>query len=131
MLNRLANLAYQQNELKLFNRIYKAAENNSNQISSQLLMFKSMLHKRMRDWPTALQIWESLIASGKDTFFALEELAKYYEHQIKNYRQALGYTQRALNAIDLLDQLDRCSQINEEFKQRFKNRYKRLKSKLS
>lgn len=131
VLNRLANLASQQNDIQLYDKICSSIENVTGRISPTLMMDKSLMHKRINDWTTAVDIWERLIESADYTFPVLEELSKYYEHQKKDFKTALEFTSRALKALELLDQLDSYHPAHEEFMQRFNHRLERLKSKLS
>ena len=89
------------------------------------------MHKRGNDWTAAVEIWEILIESGEYTFSALEELAKYHEHQKKDIQSSFEYTSRALKALDLLNQLESYNPSYEEFHRKFSHRFERLKSKLS
>jgi uncharacterized protein YprB with RNaseH-like and TPR domain len=131
VLNSLANLTYQEDDIQLYDKICTSIENISGRISPSLLMDKSLMHKRKNDWQTAAQIWEKLIESADFSFHALEELAKYYEHKEKDFKAALEYTSRAVKALELLNQLDSYHPSYEEFNEKFNHRFKRLKSKLS
>jgi uncharacterized protein YprB with RNaseH-like and TPR domain len=131
VLNCLANLAFQQDNIRLYDQICISIEQRSGKISPRLMVDKSIMHKRKNDWSTAIRIWDELIETSSYTLFALEELAKYYEHQKKSYNKALEYTQRALNALDLLDQLNSYDEKYEDYKKKFTHRYDRLKLKMS
>ena len=131
VLRRLAYLASQKNEHDIFNNICTCIEQISGRISHSLIMEKSLMHKRNNDWQDAIQLWEILVESPEYTFFALEELAKYYEHQKKDIQKALEYTIRALNALDLLNQLDRYDRQASEYQNKFNHRRERLSVKLS
>ncbi len=131
VLNRLASLAYQQDNIQKYDQICASIENIAGRISHSLMMAKSIMHKRKNDWQTAVQIWEKLIESGEYSFFALEELAKYYEHQRKDFRVAFEFTSRAIKALDLFKQLEKYDQSIQELHQKFIYRYNRLKLKLS
>jgi tetratricopeptide (TPR) repeat protein len=54
------------------------------------------LYKKQKDWPSALQIWESCM---KSTGYVPEEVyieaAKLCEHQLKDWEKALRYTRYA------------------------------------
>lgn len=131
VLNRMANLAFQQDNIKVYDQICASIKQTSGRINPELMVDKSIMHKRKNDWTTAIQIWDELIESSDYTFFAFEELAKYYEHQRKNYTKATEYTQRALKGLDLLDQLGTYNKKYKEYKEQFNHRYNRLKIKLS
>jgi uncharacterized protein YprB with RNaseH-like and TPR domain len=50
------------------------------------------LHRRARDWPRAVQLWETLARDNHPD--ALEALAKFHEHIARDPRRALGYASR-------------------------------------
>jgi uncharacterized protein YprB with RNaseH-like and TPR domain len=58
----------------------------------------SFLHKRQGNWPTAIDLWQQA-AEGRQ-IYAHVELAKFYEHQARDFRQAADWTQTALVAIN-------------------------------
>jgi uncharacterized protein len=57
----------------------------------------SFLHKRRDEYKEAVDYWK--IAAGGKQLYAFVELAKYYEHQLKNYSEALHWTQSALEHV--------------------------------
>jgi len=57
----------------------------------------SMLYKRDQDWDDAIPLWQQAAALG--AVEACEELAKYYEHQTRQYADALYWTDYALRHI--------------------------------
>ncbi|AEE91126.1 conserved protein of unknown function [Tepidanaerobacter acetatoxydans Re1] len=59
----------------------------------------SLLYKRLNCWEDAENLWIKMAKGNIDTVFALEELAKYYEHKLKDYGKAALATQRALEII--------------------------------
>jgi uncharacterized protein YprB with RNaseH-like and TPR domain len=58
----------------------------------------SFLLKRKGDWEPAIELWEQ--AARNNGLYAFEELAKYYEHQVKDLETALKWTQQALNVLN-------------------------------
>ncbi|RPI30676.1 MAG: hypothetical protein EHM70_13295 [Chloroflexota bacterium] len=80
----------------------------------------SFIKKRMGDYPGAIALWQQ--AAGQKQIYACVELAKYYEHQMRDYTESARWTQAALDIIhapgypryarqewnaDLLHRLDR------------------------
>ncbi len=57
----------------------------------------SFLLKRKGEWKGAITLWEQ--AAQNNGLYAYEELAKYYEHQVKDLQTALGWTQQALEIL--------------------------------
>jgi uncharacterized protein YprB with RNaseH-like and TPR domain len=58
------------------------------------LLELARLARRRRDWSLAVAIWEQLAGKGEPA--AIEHLAKYLEHEKKDFRQALEATARRL-----------------------------------
>lgn len=56
----------------------------------------SLLYKRLGRWREAEQLWIAMVDANIRPVFALVELAKYYEHKIKDYDRAAKATQKAL-----------------------------------
>jgi len=57
----------------------------------------SFLHKRQGNWPAAIKLWQQ--AAAEKQLYAHVELAKFYEHQARDLRQAAHWTQSALTII--------------------------------
>ena len=57
----------------------------------------SRLQKRRGDLETALRLWEQ--AAGRGQVYAHIELAKYYEHQCRDYTEALKWTHSAMSLV--------------------------------
>jgi len=56
----------------------------------------SLLYKRLGRWHDAKQLWIAMVKANIQSLFALVELAKFYEHRVKDYDSAIVATQRAL-----------------------------------
>lgn len=59
--------------------------------------FLSLFYKRKKQWSSALNIWQKLNKHGYN-LFAVEELAKYYEHIDKNPERALLIVNKMLKS---------------------------------
>jgi uncharacterized protein YprB with RNaseH-like and TPR domain len=57
----------------------------------------SFLHKQSGDWQQAISLWE--LAAQQGQVYACEELAKYYEHNQRDYSAALKWVEYALTMI--------------------------------
>ncbi len=64
------------------------------------LLRLASLYKKEKQLDKAVQIWSKPILTSN--FAALEELAKYYEHKVKDIEKALQYTQRAIDYLNLM-----------------------------
>ena len=85
----------------------------------------SFLHKRSQNMAAAIEVWE-LAADGRQ-IYAHVELAKFYEHKQRDYRQALDWTETAL---DLLNQPTASRHERQEWQGDLKHRRARLQKKL-
>ncbi|MEJ2051765.1 MAG: ribonuclease H-like domain-containing protein, partial [Calditrichota bacterium] len=64
---------------------------------SQLLSRMAGLHKKSEQWEQAVALWEQQISiAGVFRLEPYEELAKYYEHQCRDYARAMDYVTSAL-----------------------------------
>ncbi len=88
-------------------------------------MAQARLLKRQARLSEAAVLW--LQAAEANSLEALEELAKYHEHQLSDAAKALAYTEQALNQLIL------CSPEARDAKSlaAFLHRQDRLRNKLS
>ena len=63
----------------------------------------SLAHKRNGDWDDAVILWKKSIATKDNThtLFALEELAKFYEHRRRDYPFAREFCRRAISILEI------------------------------
>lgn len=59
-----------------------------------------VLWKRARSWETAVAHWKRWAEEDPWVVDPWIELAKYYEHQVRDYAQALWMTQKAMEALE-------------------------------
>ncbi len=59
----------------------------------------SNIYKGKKRYDEAIVLWHE--AADNNELYAFEELAKYYEHQKKDYKKALSFAEKALNLIEL------------------------------
>jgi len=57
----------------------------------------SLLYKRLGQMEQAVQLWSSALGQGQ--LYPYVELAKYYEHQAKDYRQAQDCVRQAMELV--------------------------------
>ncbi len=103
---RLARLAYEQDSALYFDKVWDYFEGHHQAIPSQLLCWRSLKAKRENDWDRACTLWEELLNTQEYFYFAIEELAKYYEHKQNDFLTAQKYTQRGLKALKLVEELN-------------------------
>ncbi len=91
----------------------------------------SLICKKLSDFETAFGYWEMLSESyNSHYFFALEEMAKAFEHRTKELDKALSCCQRAVETTYQLSQLQDEGDF-ESWQTRFNHRLSRLQTKLS
>ncbi len=61
-------------------------------LSAEGRLVLARLHRQRGEWPAALVLWEALAAEGVGE--ACERLAKYHEHQRRDYSKALAWARR-------------------------------------
>jgi uncharacterized protein YprB with RNaseH-like and TPR domain len=52
------------------------------------------IYRQQQDWPNAIALWQTAAETG-DALSCIE-LAKYYEHQMRDYNQAIAWTNQAI-----------------------------------
>jgi len=64
----------------------------------EILRLASFAHKRQGKWEEAEEIWKEIIERSREyIYYPYEELAKYYEHYLKDYQKAKIAVEEALN----------------------------------
>lgn len=67
----------------------------------EILRLASFAYKRQGEWEDAEKTWKEIIERKvKFIYYPYEELAKYYEHQLKDYQKAGTIIEKALNMAD-------------------------------
>ena len=89
-----ANSGMMESALPFLDRAWSLAEEKEQQI--RLLRTAALLHKRGKNYEIAAKLWQRLLAIAEDDLMAYEELAKHYEHRLKDFRAADQVTRRAL-----------------------------------
>jgi uncharacterized protein len=69
----------------------------------------SLIYKRAHRWEEAAELWQDLVASDPCDYFAVEELAKFYEHHTRECDKALQLVQNLLNEAGCLSDVERAS----------------------
>jgi hypothetical protein len=86
--------------------------------------------KRLGHWEKAVGVWEYAAAYLPFSITPYEELAKYHEHRVLDFGKALSWTERAIERIDLMQNLQSGVDMEED-RCDLEIRLKRLKRKLS
>ena len=88
------------------------------------------IHKRKRNWDQAVSLWLEALRSGEFSVEPYEELAKVYEHHIRDLLKARRFTEKALENVRLLEQLRGSGALRAE-RERLEWRLARLNRKLA
>jgi tetratricopeptide (TPR) repeat protein len=86
----------------------------------------SILQKRRGDLDEAIRWWEQAAAQGH--VYAHVELAKYYEHRVKDFVEAQKWSQAALDIVK--SDGDMLEYVREHWQAELEHRLKRLERKL-
>jgi uncharacterized protein len=69
----------------------------------------SMIYKKTNRWEDAAKLWQDLVTADPHDVFAVEELAKYYEHHTHEYGKAIEIVHTILNESNCLNNAERDS----------------------
>ncbi len=128
VLIRLAHLHFESANDRELDAIATLFKKRGPSIPEDILFWQSIRAKRNADWTSSMKIWEELAGSKKYYFICLEEMAKYLEHQKKDFPAALNICQRALKNIRVLQELNPYT-VSESLIESFSKRAARLQSK--
>jgi uncharacterized protein len=85
------------------------------------------LAKRARDFPLALDLWESILGNSREGFEAYEQLAIYYEHKLDEKERAAALVRRALAELRKTGRVGLISAaLHRQYRTRFERRLARL-----
>lgn len=96
-LHSLSRLYYRRKQSDLTAALFdRINETDSNKSADDVLLFHSMNLKRLGQFDRAVEIWLDLSdRKSREANLANIELAKFYEHKMKNIPQALKFAQKA------------------------------------
>lgn len=93
-------------------------------IYSEALQQLSLVHKRQGNWEAACRIWCNMVqTASRSGIFPYVELAKYYEHQTRNFDEAMKWAESALQALQQAERIDR------SIKEQLEHRRRRIDAK--
>jgi uncharacterized protein YprB with RNaseH-like and TPR domain len=65
-------------------------------LDNEVIWFHSLAYKRQGEWSRAVELWRQLVDSpGPEVYPAALELAMYFEHQVRDFSQALDFSLKA------------------------------------
>ena len=69
----------------------------------------SLIYKKAHSWEDAAKLWQDIVAANPHDVFAVEELAKFYEHHTREFGKALDIVCKLLNEAVHLSDTERIS----------------------
>jgi uncharacterized protein len=85
------------------------------------------LAKRDRDYPLALELWNSILGNSREGFEAYEQLAIYYEHESGETARAAVLVRAALTELRKTNRVGSLSAaLHRQYRSRFERRLVRL-----
>jgi uncharacterized protein len=85
------------------------------------------LAKRSRDFPLAVELWESILGGSREGFEAYEQLAIYYEHEVREKTRATALVQKALAELRKTSRIGLITAaLHRQYRTRFERRLARL-----
>jgi len=86
-------------------------------------------YKRLGQWGKAVALWEHLLTGGKFRLEPFEELAKYYEHHVHDYKKAEQIVLKALANLEIMEQI-KFKSLPTDYRENFLHRLKRIQRKM-
>ena len=94
----------------------------------EILKLNSFAHKRLGKLEEAEEIWKEIISINQGfDFSSYEELAKYYEHHLKDYQKAKQIVVDAINFLENISQ----SYLHTHNIEKLRHRLNRLERKIN
>jgi uncharacterized protein YprB with RNaseH-like and TPR domain len=105
---KLAGLIHDRGDLEKARRMLEALIMSHHQeVAMNARRSLSLLYKKEHRWDEAVKLWEHLLTSNPYDVFAVEELAKFYEHHIGEFGKALQIVRKLLNEVTRLSEAER------------------------
>ena len=81
----------------------------------EAMRFLSLAYKRRGQWKRSAALWEDMVSwDGRRSSFPYVELAKYYEHKVKDYSRALEMVRKAFEMGDCLGLSERKALLHRQ-----------------
>ncbi|MBI5115477.1 ribonuclease H-like domain-containing protein [Candidatus Poribacteria bacterium] len=99
-------------------------------VRRQCMKSLSLTHKKTGEWENAVELWNesSAAGNGADALFALEELAKFYEHRRRDLVSAREVCRRAIAMLEVKEVIGGAD-LTRHFGN-FEYRLKRIEKKI-
>ena len=121
-LHSLSRFYERRRENNRIEKVYNRVQQFGNGISPDAALHYARSFKRSQNLQESVKIWETLVTEkSSQSFWACIELAKYYEHQVKDFKNALEYAKLASH----------CDCISDKLLETLNKRVERLAKKLN
>ena len=107
---KVAALIQERGDLEKAGRMFQALiSSRHTDVAVSARQALSLIYKKVHRWEEAAELWQNLLTFDPDNFFAVEELAKFYEHRTRECGKALELVRRFLNEAGCLNDVERTS----------------------
>lgn len=107
---RLAGLIHERGDLGKAGRMLQTLiSSHHTDVATSARQALSLIHKKAHRWEEAAGLWQNLVALDPHNFFAVEELAKFYEHHTRECGKALQLVRKLLDEAGSLNDIERTS----------------------
>jgi len=107
---RLAGLMHERGQFeKSGTMLQTLTSSHHTDIATSARQALSLIYKRNQLWDAAVELWQNILAGDPHNFFAVEELAKYYEHHTHEYEKASELVREFLKEPECLSKAERMS----------------------
>ena len=105
-----ARLLYERGHAEPALRMYEGLLDSPDRVAaSHARRSLSLIRKKTGRWKQAVALWEEMLERDPYDVFAVEELAKWYEHKKKDFGRAAGLVRALLEGGRRLDEAERSS----------------------
>jgi tetratricopeptide (TPR) repeat protein len=95
---------------------------------TELCLRLGYCYKSLGQWENAVAIWEQALTTGKFRIETYEELAKYYEHRVRDFTRAEQLVQQALTNLEFVEQV-RYNSYSADHRKNLTHRLQRIQRK--
>jgi len=107
---KLAGLIHERGDLEKAGRMLETLiSSHHTDVAMSARQALSLIYKKAHRWEKAAELWQNLVALDPHNFFAVEELAKFYEHHTHECGKALQLVRKLLNEAGCLNDVERTS----------------------
>jgi uncharacterized protein len=105
---KLAGLIYERGDIDRAGGMFESLIMSDNQsVGMGARRSLSLIYKKAHRWDDAAKLWRDLVTADPHDVFAVEELAKYYEHHTREYGKAIEIVHKILYESSCLNDAER------------------------